>query len=461
MDVWQPEPGPRDHPQPARDRGAFDAQHARRPLRVDVAPPVAARARLPVRAPAQRPRYRRRRRRAGRHGGRGPRRGLPVRPGRADRQRRPGHPGHEPVLPGRRPADRLLARSTRSVAPPSTATRWRSTRATPTWATWSTPPSPAPTRTPSRRASRRWTRAAEQGTTVDDIEWAVPYLPIDPKDVGRSYEAVIRVNSQSGKGGIAYVLKDDHSLDLPRRMQVEFSKIIQEKTDAEGGEVTRSEIWAIFQDEYLPSRTAVGPDRRCATGRRPPTSEGKTRSPSRPSWTAGHRPDRHRERPALGLLRRAGGIGVDVRLLDYSEHTMSEGAGRRPPRTSSAPSTTRCCGASGSTPTSSGPRSRPWSPRSTARRAPDRVRRVRVVPAARPVVPAASDGVRRIRSWKGRIGSPTPLAPERVWPDVCRKTPAGTPERAGARLTCCARPAHLARGGRRGHRFPPSLRARC
>ena len=66
----------------------------------------------------------------------------------------------------------------------------------------------------------------------------MPYLPIDPKDVGRSYEAVIRVNSQSGKGGIAYVLKNDHKLDLPRRMQIEFSKIIQAKTDAEGGEVT-------------------------------------------------------------------------------------------------------------------------------------------------------------------------------------------------------------------------------
>ncbi|MGI5380815.1 2-isopropylmalate synthase [Streptomyces sp. CA-251387] len=95
--------------------------------------------------------------------------------------------------------------------------------------------------------------AAAKGVTVDDIEWAVPYLPIDPKDVGRSYEAVIRVNSQSGKGGIAYVLKNDHKLDLPRRMQIEFSKIIQAKTDAEGGEVTGSDIWAVFQDEYLPN----------------------------------------------------------------------------------------------------------------------------------------------------------------------------------------------------------------
>jgi hypothetical protein len=71
--------------------------------------------------------------------------------------------------------------------------------------------------------------------------------------VGRSYEAVIRVNSQSGKGGIAYVLKNDHKLDLPRRMQIEFSKLIQAKTDAEGGEVTPKQIWATFEDEYLPN----------------------------------------------------------------------------------------------------------------------------------------------------------------------------------------------------------------
>ena len=81
-------------------------------------------------------------------------------------------------------------------------------------------------------------KAAETGVTVDDIEWAVPYLPIDPKDLGRSYEAVIRVNSQSGKGGVAYLLKADHNLDLPRRLQIEFSGVVQAKTDEEGGEVS-------------------------------------------------------------------------------------------------------------------------------------------------------------------------------------------------------------------------------
>ena len=96
-------------------------------------------------------------------------------------------------------------------------------------------------------------RAAAEGVSIDELEWAVPYLPIDPKDLGRSYEAVIRVNSQSGKGGVAYLLKSDHALDLPRRLQIEFSGVVQAKTDADGGEVTSDEIWSVFTDEYLPS----------------------------------------------------------------------------------------------------------------------------------------------------------------------------------------------------------------
>jgi 2-isopropylmalate synthase len=99
--------------------------------------------------------------------------------------------------------------------------------------------------------------AKAEGKTVDDIEWGVPYLPIDPKDLGRSYEAVIRVNSQSGKGGVAYLLKADHNLDLPRKLQIEFSGVVQNKTDAEGGEVSSDEIWSVFSDEYLPSANAA------------------------------------------------------------------------------------------------------------------------------------------------------------------------------------------------------------
>ncbi|MCL6733585.1 2-isopropylmalate synthase [Streptomyces neyagawaensis] len=169
--------------------------------------------------------------------------------------------------------------------------------------------------------------AAAKGVTVDDIEWAVPYLPIDPKDVGRSYEAVIRVNSQSGKGGIAYVLKNDHKLDLPRRMQIEFSKIIQAKTDAEGGEVTGSDIWAVFQDEYLPN-----PDN--PWGRiQVRNNQSTTDKDGVDTLTVEAEVDGAQTTlvgtgngPISAFFDALQGIGVDARLLDYQEHTMSEGA---------------------------------------------------------------------------------------------------------------------------------------
>ena len=93
--------------------------------------------------------------------------------------------------------------------------------------------------------------AAEAGTTVSELPWEAPYLPIDPHDVGRTYEAVIRVNSQSGKGGVAYILKSEHKLDLPRRLQIEFSRAVQRHTDDEGGEMSPADIWASFRAEYL------------------------------------------------------------------------------------------------------------------------------------------------------------------------------------------------------------------
>ena len=169
--------------------------------------------------------------------------------------------------------------------------------------------------------------AAAKGVTVDDIEWAVPYLPIDPKDVGRSYEAVIRVNSQSGKGGIAYVLKNDHKLDLPRRMQIEFSKLIQAKTDAEGGEVTPKQIWATFEDEYLPN---------------PDNAWGRIQVKNGQSTTDTDGVDTLKVEatvdgvdtvltgsgngPISAFFDALQSVGIDVRLLDYQEHTMSEGA---------------------------------------------------------------------------------------------------------------------------------------
>lgn len=169
--------------------------------------------------------------------------------------------------------------------------------------------------------------AAAAGKTVDEIEWAVPYLPIDPKDVGRSYEAVIRVNSQSGKGGVAYVLKNGHKLDLPRRMQIEFSRIIQTKTDSEGGEVTPAQIWSVFRDEYLPT-----PDN--AWGRITLRSaQTSTSSDGTDALTVEAVVDGAEtvltgtgNGPISAFFDALASIGIDARLLDYSEHTMSEGA---------------------------------------------------------------------------------------------------------------------------------------
>src|SRR5690606_22086627 len=94
-------------------------------------------------------------------------------------------------------------------------------------------------------------QAQEQGVPVAELPWEAPYLPIDPHDVGRTYEAVIRVNSQSGKGGVAYIMKTEHHLDLPRRLQIEFSRAIQSMSEGEAGEIQPEEIWGAFTREYL------------------------------------------------------------------------------------------------------------------------------------------------------------------------------------------------------------------
>src|SRR5680860_499251 len=111
-------------------------------------------------------------------------------------------------------------------------------------------------------------KAVAEGVSVEELVWAVPYLPIDPRDVGRSYEAIIRVNSQSGKGGVSYLLKTGRALDLPRRLQIEFSQIVQRSTDTGGGEVTADDLWTIFADEYLPAppETGLAPWGRFALG---------------------------------------------------------------------------------------------------------------------------------------------------------------------------------------------------
>ncbi len=171
-------------------------------------------------------------------------------------------------------------------------------------------------------------RAAAEGVTVDDIEWAVPYLPVDPKDLGRSYEAVIRVNSQSGKGGVAYLLKSDHALDLPRKLQIEFSGVVQAKTDAEGGEVTSDQIWAIFNDEYLPADAADakwGRFELLATQTRSDMSgevalDVVLRDGDERLETAGAG-----NGPIAAFIEVLRERGFDISLYDYVEHTLSTG----------------------------------------------------------------------------------------------------------------------------------------
>ncbi|WP_375406796.1 2-isopropylmalate synthase [uncultured Amnibacterium sp.] len=170
--------------------------------------------------------------------------------------------------------------------------------------------------------------SATTGTPVEQLEWAVPYLPVDPKDLGRSYEAVIRVNSQSGKGGVAYLLKNDHALELPRKLQIEFSGVVQAKTDAEGGEVTSDQIWAAFQDEYLPH-----PDPAAKWGR---FELLRTRTSSELSGQvdlgASLRVDddvleveARGNGPIDAFIRVLGEQGFRISLYDYVEHALSAG----------------------------------------------------------------------------------------------------------------------------------------
>lgn len=168
--------------------------------------------------------------------------------------------------------------------------------------------------------------AEERSVSTEEMTWAVPYLPVDPQDLGRNYEAVIRVNSQSGKGGVSYLLKADHGLDLPRRLQIEFSGVVQARTDSEGGELTSGEIWRVFSDEYLPSTEAahkwghfelgsmttsrseegdvsLDVDLRAGGGERSHTATGNG--------------------PIDAFITVLQTFGVDVTLFDYVEHAMS------------------------------------------------------------------------------------------------------------------------------------------
>ncbi len=160
------------------------------------------------------------------------------------------------------------------------------------------------------------------GVPVEEFTWAVPYLPIDPKDVGRTYEAVIRVNSQSGKGGVAYVLKSEHQLDLPRRLQIEFSRVIQEHTDTVGGEIEPAKIWEIFKSEYIdretPYELVTFRSQTSADGHDEQTVELNVRGESRHFEGEGNG-------PVDAFVHGMRQAGADIRVLDYAEHALSAG----------------------------------------------------------------------------------------------------------------------------------------
>ncbi|MER6795384.1 2-isopropylmalate synthase [Amycolatopsis mediterranei] len=164
--------------------------------------------------------------------------------------------------------------------------------------------------------------ADKAGVPIDEYPWEVPYLPIDPKDVGRMYEAVIRVNSQSGKGGVAYIMKAEHQLDLPRRLQIEFSKVIQRYTDTEGGEVDPATMYNAFSAEYLELKTPLELVRQHVRdngdGEYDITATVKVEGDEHEVTGRGNG-------PIAAFFDALSTVGFDLRLLDYNEHTLSPG----------------------------------------------------------------------------------------------------------------------------------------
>ena len=178
-------------------------------------------------------------------------------------------------------------------------------------------------------------RVAENGGDENAVTWDVPYLPLDPKDVGRTYEAVVRVNSQSGKGGVSYLLSSTRQLDLPRRMQIELSGIVQRHADKFGGEITAEQLWRIFADEYLPHTEADGLSPwgkyRLASATVSAGDGSSTALEARVvERIEGKRDKRHLieasgNGPIDAFVAALSTIGVDVHVLDYAEHALASG----------------------------------------------------------------------------------------------------------------------------------------
>jgi 2-isopropylmalate synthase len=159
------------------------------------------------------------------------------------------------------------------------------------------------------------------GIPFAEYPWAVPYLPIDPHDVGRTYEAVIRVNSQSGKGGIAYIMKAEHQLDLPRRLQIEFSHVVQAHTDAEGGEVSPARMWEIFSAEYLTEGPLALLDHQTSS-----VVDSKHALAAEVAVDGGAQQiEGVGNGPISAFCDALASIGVVARVLDYTEHALTEG----------------------------------------------------------------------------------------------------------------------------------------
>src|ERR1700734_833768 len=164
--------------------------------------------------------------------------------------------------------------------------------------------------------------AAAAGTPVRDFAWAVPYLAIDPQDVGRTYEAVIRVNSQSGKGGVAYIMKAEHQLDLPRRLQIEFSRVVQAHTDAEGGEVSPAQMWEAFSGEYL----APGTVALLAHHTSSVVDAKDALTVDIQIDGQEHQVEGTGNGPISAFCDALAAVGIEVRVLDYAEHALSAGS---------------------------------------------------------------------------------------------------------------------------------------
>jgi 2-isopropylmalate synthase len=163
--------------------------------------------------------------------------------------------------------------------------------------------------------------AKSAGVPFEQYPWAVPYLAIDPHDVGRTYEAVIRVNSQSGKGGVAYLMKAEHRLDLPRRMQIEFSRVIQTHTDAEGGEVTAAQMWDIFSAEYLTEGPLGLLDHQSSSvveSKHALIAEIAIDGQAQQVEGVGNG-------PISAFCDALATIGIEARVLDYTEHALTQG----------------------------------------------------------------------------------------------------------------------------------------